>query len=380
TVQAPRYSGTVQLPRSDRQAVLPANYTVTAADAGYHIFSGLTALKTVGNQTLTVTDTVTNSMAGIQTGITVSPAAPTSLSLTAPASSPSGGAFSVIVTAKDPYGNTATGYTGTVHFTSSDGSVTLPANYTFVSANQGVHTFSNGVTLTTSGAQSVTATDTGNGSITGASTVQVGGAGLPTSPTNLSATAVSIGQINLAWTNNSNNQTGFKIERSPDGVTFAQIATVGSNVTSYSDTGSSAGARYYYRVRATNGTGDSSYSNVANAMARGAAVQFLVSASTYLYAGSTYSVTVTALDSFNDPASGYTGTVHFTSTDGQASLPANYTFTNTDAGSHTFSNVLFKIAGTQSLTVTDTSNGSIAGTQAGIGIRPGSSVSYKVNG
>ena len=76
---------------SDGQAVLPANYAFTAADAGYHIFSGWTTLKTVGNQTLTVTDTVTSSIAGIQTGITVSPAAATSLSLTAPASSPSGG-------------------------------------------------------------------------------------------------------------------------------------------------------------------------------------------------------------------------------------------------------------------------------------------------
>src|SRR5439155_21764812 len=106
-------------------------------------------------------------------------------------------------------------------------------------------------------------------------------------PTNLSATAVSIGQINLAWSDNSSTETGFKIERSPDGVTFTQIATAGSNVTSYSDTGLSAGTRYYYRVRATNGTGDSAYSSVANAIERGAAVQFLVSASTYQYAGST---------------------------------------------------------------------------------------------
>src|SRR5205823_9897897 len=145
--------------------VLSYNYTFTAADAGSHTFAvGLTILKTVGNQTLTATDTVTSGITGIQTGITVSPAAATSLSLGAPASTPSGGAFSVIVTAKDPYGNTATSYTGTIHFTSSDGSATLPANYTFVSADQGVHTFSNAVMLTTSGTLSVTATDTVTGS------------------------------------------------------------------------------------------------------------------------------------------------------------------------------------------------------------------------
>src|SRR5205814_500796 len=78
-------------------------------------------------------------------------------------------------------------------------------------------------------------------------------------------------------------------------------------------------------------------------------------------------------------ASGYTGTVHFTSTDSKARLPANYTFTSSDVGSHTFSNVLFTVAGTQSLTATDTGTGSITGTQ-GLSIRPASSVSYRVNG
>ena len=43
------------------------------------------------------------------------------------------------MTAQDPYGNTASGYTGTVHFTSSDGAATLPGNYTFVVGDAGVH-------------------------------------------------------------------------------------------------------------------------------------------------------------------------------------------------------------------------------------------------
>src|SRR5207249_4021036 len=53
-------------------------------------------------------------------------------------------------------------------------------------------------------------------------------------PANLTATAVSSTQVNLAWTDNSTNEDGFKIERSTDGVTFTQIATVGVNVTIYS--------------------------------------------------------------------------------------------------------------------------------------------------
>ena len=48
--------------------------------------------------------------------------------------------LSFTVTAEDPYSNTAAGYTGTVHFTSSDTAAVLPANYTFVRGTAGVHT------------------------------------------------------------------------------------------------------------------------------------------------------------------------------------------------------------------------------------------------
>ena len=80
-----------------------------------------------------------------------------------------GNSFSLTVTARDQYNNVATGYTGTAHFTSTDGggSVVLPNSYTFVSGDNGVHTFTNGVTLVTAGSQSVTATDVGTSTITG---------------------------------------------------------------------------------------------------------------------------------------------------------------------------------------------------------------------
>src|SRR5207249_810171 len=74
----------------------------------------------------------------------------------------------------------------------------------------------------------------------------------PSAPTSLTATAASSSQINLAWTDNANNETGLKIERSPDGVNFTQITTVGANVTTYPDTGLAPTTHYYYRVRATN--------------------------------------------------------------------------------------------------------------------------------
>ncbi len=89
-------------------------------------------------------------------------------------------------------------------------------------------------------------------------------------PSNLTATAVSESQINLAWTDNSGDESGFKIERKTGlSGTYAQIATPGAETTSYSNTGLTAGTTYYYRVRAYNGAGNSSYSNEANATTSG---------------------------------------------------------------------------------------------------------------
>jgi len=88
----------------------------------------------------------------------------------------------------------------------------------------------------------------------------------PSAPSGLTATAVSSTQINLSWTDNAVNETGFKIERKTGaGGTYAQIATVGANVTAYNNTGLTTGTQYFYRVRANNAIGDSAYSNEANA-------------------------------------------------------------------------------------------------------------------
>jgi hypothetical protein len=83
-----------------------------------------------------------------------------------------GVASGITVTAKDQYNNTAVGYTGTIHFTSTDvkGTAVLPGDYTFVGGDNGIHSFAGGVTLTTSGEQTVSATDTVTGSIAGAQT------------------------------------------------------------------------------------------------------------------------------------------------------------------------------------------------------------------
>ena len=90
----------------------------------------------------------------------------------------------------------------------------------------------------------------------------------PAAPTNLTATAASGVEIALTWTDNSNNEDGFSIEQSTDGNTYAQIGTVGVDVTSYQSAGLQVQTKYYYRVRAYNsyqGTSYSAYTNVASA-------------------------------------------------------------------------------------------------------------------
>jgi regulation of enolase protein 1 (concanavalin A-like superfamily) len=90
---------------------------------------------------------------------------------------------------------------------------------------------------------------------------------VPAAPATLIATAATTGaQITLTWADNSSDETGFKIERSLDGVTFAQVGTTAANVATYTDsTGLSASTKYYYRVSAFNAVGSSTLSNIASA-------------------------------------------------------------------------------------------------------------------
>ena len=134
------YTGTVVFSGTDGAAVLPADYTFTGADAGAHTFTA--TLKT----------------AGISGAVTVSPASAASLVVTAPGLVGTGNPFSVIVKALDAYGNTATGYRGNVHFTSSDSAAILPGSYSFTGADAGIHTFS--ATLSTLGTRTITTSDT----------------------------------------------------------------------------------------------------------------------------------------------------------------------------------------------------------------------------
>jgi hypothetical protein len=149
------YAGTVHFTSSDPQAVLPADYTFVSGDNGAHSFS--ITLKTSGAQTFTATDSATSAVSG-RASVTVSAAAASTLLVSGyPTPTTAGTAHSFTVTAKDAFGNTATGFLAPVSFTSSDSQAMLPAPYTYTSADAGVHTFS--AMFQTVGTQSLTATD-----------------------------------------------------------------------------------------------------------------------------------------------------------------------------------------------------------------------------
>ena len=71
--------------------------------------------------------------------------------------------------------------------------------------------------------------------------------------------------LTLAWLDNSDNELGFKVERSIDGEDFVEIGSVGENVETYEDQTVEIGITYTYRVRAFNDGGTSGYSNTASA-------------------------------------------------------------------------------------------------------------------
>jgi len=85
----------------------------------------------------------------------------------------------------------------------------------------------------------------------------------PSAPTFLTATAVSSSQINLTWTDTSDNESGFVIERS-NGGSYAEIGDVGADVTAYSDTGLNPSTTYTYRIYAYNIIGNSDYSDTSS--------------------------------------------------------------------------------------------------------------------
>jgi hypothetical protein len=194
--------------------------------------------------------------------------------LTGPGLADIGSPFTLTVTAQDDAAHTLPGYTGRVHFASSDSLAGLPADYTFTAGDQGVKTFT-GLVLRTAGYPTITVSDTTNANILGTTAVGVSGP----------------------------------------------------------------------------------------------ATHFSVSAPNTAYQGVPALVTVIALDAGNRVASGYAGTVHFSSGDGLSQLPADFPFPAEANGRAVFP-VTWNSLASQTLLVADTANSAVKGS-ASVAVAPG---------
>lgn len=181
----------------------------------------------------------------------------------------------------------------------------------------------------------------------------------PSAPASLNATAASSSQINLSWTNVA-NETGYRIERSSDGVNWGQIYTTLADVTTFQDTGLAAGTKYYYRVSAYNTGGSSSPSPVANATTT-ATVQQSIPTAPAKISVSTPSRGKNVI-TWTDSSSNEAGFVLQVSTNGTwttiATLPANTTtFTDTAVKSkqrYTYRVAAYNSAGTSAYVTSST--------------------------
>ena len=370
------YTGQVYFTSTDGAAVLPytsgSKYTFTSGvglDNGVHSFGGF-ALKTVGSRTITVTDGATSLASGT---ITVGFAPIDHFAVTG-FTNPvvAGTAGSVTVTAQDPYGNTVTSYVGTVHIASSDGAAVRPADHVLAS---GVYTFTNGVTLKTTGVQSITATDVATGLITGSQTgITVNPAAIASFtiagyPSSVAAGTSFGGVVVAAYDTYGNVKTDFTSTvyfTSTDGAAVLPY-TSGAKYTFVSgDLGVHTFAGFTLKtvgsktITVTDGTRSAVSSGIT--VVPGAIDHFTFGGlPASVTAGSSFagSVTVTAYDSSNNVKTDYVGSVYFTSSDAQAVLPftvgAQYTFLSSENGVHAFagSGFTLKTAPSQTITVRD---------------------------
>ncbi|MBI4430102.1 MAG: BNR-4 repeat-containing protein, partial [Candidatus Omnitrophica bacterium] len=343
------YTGQVTITSSDPQATLPAPYPFSSGvggDNGVKAFTDGIVFKTSGvNQSIIVEDLVNvPAVSEMLSGIQVSHIAMDHFHIVIAADPvPAGQLTDAVVTTHDIYHNPVFDYAGTIHFTSTDPNPDLPGDYTFLTPHSGSQTFVNGVRFRTTGNRAVTITDTVTATLTAQDTVLV----QPAAPGSLNITGLTdpfpVG-TNSDFTITIYDTLGNIATNYTGEVTFVNSDPNGTvTPASYPFNGTENGTKTFangayfqtlglQRITATATTqGFSGYQEVSTlpGPAHHISVTDILDP---IVAGNPSAVTVKLFDIFNNIATTYAGTIHFTSTDLTAVLPLDYTFLPADSG------------------------------------------------
>ncbi len=376
---ATSYSGTVHFTSTDPKAALPSDTTLTNGVGRF-----FATLDTVGAQVITATDTQDSTFAGSQ-DVTVNCGPAAGLVVRGyPSPAAAGASESFTVTAVDVGGNRSDTYAGKVHFTSTDSKAALPADSTLT---EGQGTFQ--AAMGTVGTQSITATDSDQASVTGSQTgidVIPGGpaklafaaqpTATPMNATMAPAVEVAVEDVEGNPVTDANTAITLALGTGPAAATLSGTLTEQANggTASFADLSLDEMGTYTLVASADGLTAATSDSFAIGA---GPAAKLVVSGfPTTIDAGQSATLTVEATDLEGNFATTYQGTVHFTSSAWNATLPADAPLTN---GTGTFSATL-NTAGTQSITATDTTDENITGTEEGITVKGGAAAGLVVAG
>jgi hypothetical protein len=353
------FRGTVKVTSSDAQAVLPPDLVFTAADAGVKVAS--VTLKTAGVESLVATDVARPTQGS--TTVTVVPGAAASYQLSAlPGSAIAGEALVLTITARDMFGNVATGYAGMTILTSTDATDILPGAGTFTA---GVRTVS--LTFVKSGSHLATVSDVA-GALTAVDTTSVTiGAASPFDIEVAQTNVATIAGSPEGFTTKIVDRFGNTCDNFTGTVHFTSSDSAATLPPDYTFTAVDAGSHAFSATLQTAGIETVTIADTrgsANGLASwivgaaGVATCVASQAPGSATAGSVVGLMVTMRDAFGNLATSYAGTVHLTASDPRAVLPPDVTYGVADAGSHAFSASLLT-TGNQTVTATDTADASI---------------------
>jgi S-adenosylmethionine hydrolase len=351
------YAGTVTFSTDDPLADKPDDYTFTGSDAGQGIFTS--TFRKAGPHTLKVTDTIDGNLTA-SASITVTADMAASLAFSnLPAPAIAGTSFAVTVTALDSYGNVATGYTGTVQILSTDPQAPgVLVTHAFTAQDHGVAVLS-GITLFQPGVQTLTAAD--DAGLQGQASVTVTAAaaaalGLTMVPTSAVAGVGFTVQV-TAYDAYGNVATGYS-----GTVQIQSNDPLAGVLATHTFTAQDAGVFTFQGLKLFTAGPQTLYAQDTGSLlcqsdlnvTAGAATQLALSTDASTTAGSAFALKVTALDAYNNVATGYTGTVQIQSSDPLAAgILATHTFTASDQGVFTFQGLKLFTAGGQTLSAKD---------------------------